>query len=108
MTARTNFFGKAEEVPDEINKLVAGAPALLQLPLVNVETGVRSIDGHIRIHQRGKQCLALNNHDPRPYIVCWHSLHGNTDISLHLRMGGDFGALNAARRMFENYTEHRV
>jgi len=107
MKRYTNFFGHAEEVPGEIIKMVTSAPAVLQLPLVNVETGIRSVDGHIRIHQRGKQCLALNSHEPRPFVVCWHSLHGNTDISFHLKMGGDHGALHAARCMFERYTENR-
>ncbi len=98
-----NFHGQVEEIPGEILKVVTAAPVVLHLPLLNEETRIR--DGQIQIRQRGRQCLALNVHEPRPFIVCWHSLQGNTDISFHRRMGGEHGALHAIRRMFECYME---
>ncbi len=100
-----NFHGQVEKVSEEILKIVGSAPAVMQLPLVDEATGIRYASGYIRIHQRGKQCLALNSHEPRPFIVCWHGEQGNTDISFHLKMGGERGALHIARRMFEHYTE---
>lgn len=98
-----NFHGQAEEIPGEILKVVTASAVVLQLPLFSEEMRIR--DGQIQIRQRGKQCLALNSHEPRPFIVCWHSLHGNTDISFHRRMEGEHGALHAIRRMFECYME---
>ena len=98
-----NFHGQVEEIPGETLKIVTAAPVVLQLPLFSEETRIR--DGQIQILQRGRQCLALNSHEPRPFIVCWHSLRGDTDISFHRQMEGEHGALHAIRRMFERYME---
>ena len=108
MKSIRNFHGQVEEVPEEILKIVRNAPTIMQLPLVDGETGTKNTNGHIRIQQRRRECRALNSHEPRPFIICWRSLDGCTDISFYLKLGGDHGALHAARRMFERYTEHKL
>lgn len=89
--------------------MVASAPQLMTLHLVDVQTGKRqSNKGAIEIRQRGAPCLALNSHEPRPFIVCWNNGIGHTDISLHRTVGGEHGALHAARLMYERYSQEKA
>ncbi|KKM02691.1 hypothetical protein LCGC14_1781950 [marine sediment metagenome] len=104
-----NFFGEPEEVPEEIRRVISNAPIFIVFPLIDEETGIRKNDlGKIEGRRRRPDCLSQNSHEPRPYIVCWNNGGGYTDISFHLKVGGDHGALHAARRMFERYTEKRL
>jgi len=103
MKKNTNFFGKLEEVPEDLYKLCSAAPPVVILPLINEKSGDPIARGCIQIHQRGQACLAQNAHDPRPFILCWNNNNRYTDISLHREMGGEHGALNTMRKMFERY-----
>lgn len=108
MNSFINFFGKSEEVPEDLRKIVTQASVFFRVHLIDEETGVRKTAlGTIEVRQRGPSCLARNAHEPRPYITCWHNTYGYTDISFHPRMGGEHGALHALRCMYERYSEYK-
>ncbi|KKL72048.1 hypothetical protein LCGC14_2088780 [marine sediment metagenome] len=103
-----NFFGKPEEVSEDLRKIVTLAPVVIGAHLIDEPTGIRQTHlGTAEIRQRLPACLARNAHEPRRYIVCWHNSHGYTDISFHPRMGGEHGALHALRCMYERYSEYK-
>ena len=100
---RIDFFGETEIVNGSIAVMVGAAPIILTFPVYEDTAGY---PGNIEIHQRQANCLSYNVHDPRPYIVCWSKGGAHTDISFHSSLGGDHGALQEFRSMFERYTKH--
>lgn len=100
-----NFFGQSEEIPKDLYKIIESAHPVLNLPLFHFGKPHYGGTGSLQIRQRGASCLALNSYEPRALIVCWANDGVNyTDISFHREMGGERGALDALKRMFERYT----
>ncbi len=93
-------LGREEIVSQEIYNMVRNATPRYKLQIDDLLKST----SFVSLRMRQTDCLEINCHEPRPWIVCFQDTYGKlARISFHRTLGGVGGALHQAGVLIGEY-----